>query len=167
MTGKLQGKKRFQTQRVLRGLGLFLVVVMAGCASSGGSDRGPGGGQAVKAKGGGAGIEIKAAFENGSFSFDDPDRYGVIRGYPFGVRDVRGRTLGNGIKQVQAVISNNGTRSLKLNYRVQWFDESGFASESDKYPWTLLFLGPGETKPILSASRSGRVQKLTIQVREE
>lgn len=160
-----RSKRNFTDHLWGRIVGLLLALSLSACATAGGGPSASG--EGVRAKGGEAGIEIKAAFNGDTFAFDDADRYRVIRGYPFGVGDVRGRTLGNGIKQVQAVIVNNGTRKLKLTYRIQWFDASGFASESDKYRWELLFLGPGETKPILSASRSGRVQKLTIQVREE
>ena len=110
-------------------------------------------------------LELEGKFEAGTYVMPNKDEYREIKGYPFGVSDLRGRTLPNGIKQVQAVLINNSSRKLKLKYRFQFFDEAGFELESAKYPWLQLEIQGGNQAPINGTSYSGRAASFRIYVR--
>lgn len=122
----------------------------------------------VRALGGaltGTGLELEGQFTNGTYSMPTPDAYRIISGRRYGLTGLRGRTLPNGIKQVQATLINNSRFKVELQYRFQFFDETGFQVEAEKYPWLRVQIAPGNQAPITGTSYSGRVASFRVYVK--
>ena len=111
------------------------------------------------------GLELEGRFVGGSYAMSDPDEYLIIAGHTYGLSGLRGQTLPNGIKQVQATLINNSRATIKLQYRFQFFDEAGFQLEAEKYPWLRIQIPAGNQAPVTGTSYSGRAASFRIYVR--
>ena len=81
------------------------------------------------------------------------------------ISDVKSR-INNDLLQVNATITSTYRKSLQLQYQFQWFDQDGFAIDTDKSPWQALALHGMQTATALGLSPSIQATTFSIYVRE-
>lgn len=137
---------------------LSLILVSVGCSHAPKEDAV---GQALGSK---SGYMIEGTFRrNGTFM---PTTLQSTQKYAFAATDVHGVTMPNGLKKAQVTIMNRKDKTLNLQYRFFWYDESDMEIDPGSNVWQPIQLAGKVTRPIISTARRSDAYRFQVYIRE-
>ncbi|HEV7302115.1 MAG TPA: YcfL family protein [Tepidisphaeraceae bacterium] len=80
------------------------------------------------------------------------------------VLDVRQSTVSGDIMKVQVEVRNDNLRPGNLDYKFEWFDESGMIVNSPSSTWQALEILKGETKSLSSVAPNSRAKDFRLKI---
>lgn len=111
-----------------------------------------------------SGYLIEGTFKpDGSFA---PASLRSTQKYAFAATDVYGVTLPNGLKKAQVTLLNRKDKTINLQYRFFWYDESGMEMDSGSSVWQPMQLAGKVTRTIASTARRADARSFQVYVRE-